>query len=419
MAEAIFAKYGGGSSIPAELRISNYTKFALGLNANATLDDCLRKINSIDANTGLAIVTLKDVDGAPLGDHNIRITDAGGLNVIYTTDGMGQCSFKTINGVANFYDESNLGWFDLVHQNALNVNIPIGSVQQITLQRQKKYNNGDTISASGWCNFSKFADKADVEIKSGDGGRSFSGKAFNLRGYANKNYLHFNDYNYSFEMNIKYGNVTINGYITGDTKEYRWANSRLNYNFTISRTGSREYNRINSISLQSRNVLASLSASYLNIPSTDLNIFTGNNASDVSDDYLNDMKAQFYYRFPYKKNANRSWVYDIDPPFDVIQVFSARLNTSTVPRSTGITSFGNFLAVNGGSGAVITESKSWPATINILIQKQNVSIVNNGLLQWPSRSIMGNLRVEFKPELRGNPFNINDPEINLINFQYK
>ena len=410
MAEAIFAKYGGGSSIPAELKISDYTKFALGLNTNATLDDCLRKINSIDVNTGLAIITLKDVDGAPLGDHNIRITDAGGLNVVYTTDGTGQCSFKTINGVANFYDESNLGWFDLVHQNALNVNIPIGSVQQITLQRQKKYNNGDTISLSSsqYCNFSKFADKTDVEIKSGDGGIGFSGLSIRLAGYVNMTYSP--NINISFNM-VNNQFIEIWSNITQYSNRYIRVVQHLNQAFTASRGGNRGYNRINNVNIKNCNIWAKIYHPEVNEVQTNLSVFTGNNNTDKLSNGMS-------YALPYNANYNNTnYIQRYEVQNDsYYQVFFATLNHSSYINTTGSTTFGNILSVSGGHSSAI-ESKSCLMDIETWITPRNIAIMNNGSLSF-YRGIMNNIHVCIKP--RSYPvFTLNSASINLINFQYK
>ena len=178
MAEAIFAKYSkstGGGTVPPELVISNSTKSALGLNSDATLDDCLSMVALKDSEAATIQVTLKDIDGTPLGGHQIRMQDATGFNLTYTLDGSGSCVFKTTNGQAIFYDESNNGWIDIGYPNSGAVDLPLGSVKKVIMQRYKKLHNGwyTTFSNSQWINFSKYADTAELTLMGGSGEAGF------------------------------------------------------------------------------------------------------------------------------------------------------------------------------------------------------------------------------------------------------
>ena len=414
MAEAIFARYGGGSSIPAELRISDYTKFALGLNANATLDECLRKINSIDANTGLAIVTLKDVDGAPLGDHNIRITDAGGLDVTYTTDGMGQCSFKTINGVANFYDASNLGWFDLEHQNALNVNIPIGSVQQITLQRYRKYNNGDsiTLDISTHCNFSKFADKTDVEVRSADGGvayRTYS--PFTVVGYINTNYI--GNGNYTFQANTTWLTILSHiGYYRNPSNggvHNIYNKQNINMTFEAARGADGSSKRMNNINICNQNIYASIQQPSHNEPRNRIFIFR-NRYSPAPDPNVTIL-------IPYTINNNNIGFDHCEISNGNYQAFRASLNRWTSIYTSGTSHFGNYLSQPGGGPTGIgSATTSVNAILEIRIGTTNVVVINNGS-RYTNRGAMNNIDLYFMRTT--TPFKLNYARINLINFRYK
>ena len=268
MGEAIFAKYskstgGGGGTINSSTIISNSTKAAFGLGPDATLDDCLLIVGLKNPDTATVQVTLKDIDGSPLGGHRIRMQDRTGFNLVYTTDGAGSCIFTTVNAQATFYDESNNGWFDVGYPNSGTIDLPNGMVKTVTLQRYKRLNNGDTITLNNsvrWYNFSKYTKSGNVYLNGCRGDDCFwkSGRPYTFN-------VWFNSYEYhwypSFNLNKNGGNVTfylsnrdvtttsefegagagfIDAYISkaiggnGESKWFNNVNLNGNFNFTAS-----------------------------------------------------------------------------------------------------------------------------------------------------------------------------------------
>ena len=167
MGEAIFAKYSKSSPSTPGLTISNSTKIGLGLDSNATLDDCLMTLAYRSDSIGTVIVTVKDVDGSVVPNANVwmNVPAGAGTNLVYTTDSEGKCIFKTNAGTANFSDYAYDNYIDVNSQSDVRVDCPVGSVKSITLQRTKSLSNGAYIGSYAsprWVNFSPFAGTVDI-----------------------------------------------------------------------------------------------------------------------------------------------------------------------------------------------------------------------------------------------------------------
>ena len=167
MGEAIFAKYSKSSPSTPGLTISNSTKIGLGLDSNATLDDCLMTLAYRSDSIGTVIVTVKDIDGSVVPNANVwmNVPAGAGTNLVYTTDSEGKCIFKTNAGTANFSDHAYDSYIDVSSQSDVRVDCPVGSVKSITLQRTKSLSNGAYIgsyTSSRWVNFSPFAGTVDI-----------------------------------------------------------------------------------------------------------------------------------------------------------------------------------------------------------------------------------------------------------------
>ena len=173
MAEAIISRFGGGDGA----EISNETKIALGLDNNATLDDCLKIVALQDPNYATMLVSLKYPDGSAVVGEQIQMIDVGGGNLVYTTDGAGQCLFKTANQSANFIDY-NCVYFDLNPAETQLVDCPVGVVKPVILTRTTKGNGYNVkITSNRNIKFSPMLNTIDIYVTSasGEGGFGYNG----------------------------------------------------------------------------------------------------------------------------------------------------------------------------------------------------------------------------------------------------
>lgn len=170
MAEAIISRPGIGGG---DVEISNETKSILGLNNNATLDDCLQSLGLKDPNYATIIATLKDVDGTPIQNANIRMTT--NTSITYTTDSSGMCTFKTNYGSATLSDIATIDYIDLQTAESKRVDCLIGEVYRVDLQRRTRGNGYNMmISSNRNVKFSKYLNNVTVGLYSAGGGGGFS-----------------------------------------------------------------------------------------------------------------------------------------------------------------------------------------------------------------------------------------------------
>lgn len=311
MAEAIFVKYSKGSSggiIPPELTISNSTKFALGLNSSATLDDCLRSMALTTPGYSTVQVTLKDVDGSVLPYHGIRMQDPTGFNMVYTTDSAGQCIFKTQNSQMTFSDWSNNQYFDVAPANTLAVDCPTGVFKSVSMQRYKSKTNGASINITSTqnINFSKYAGTVDVEV-AGAGGRG-GGPAYLLFPYIYVNY----DPNRQ-ERSFTTRDDNTSPHLFFDVNYYTgWVNN-ITLSFTNIQSDNRNFNSggrgaignisvANNLNIQNKNAVVSVGR----VNNTSLS-FTGSTTSVHgiinSNDSYTRLNGGSYYDFVFYKSG--------------------------------------------------------------------------------------------------------------------
>lgn len=284
MAEAIFAKYsksgGGMNGVPPELVITNSTKSALGLTNSATLDDCLRTVALSDPGYSTVQVTLKDVDGAVLPYHSIRMQDPTGFNMVYTTDSAGQCIFKTQNGQMTFSDWSNNQYFDVAPANTTAVDCPVGMVRSVSMQRYRSKSNGASINitSSQDINFSKYADTVDAEVVGADGRGGGPGFITHLTTFYSYN-LNYNDGpNFIITENNTISpriSVTTNRYIGWiNNIKIRFLDLKANYRWYNSggRAGKGSISKKYNINIQNKNVKTVIGFIH---NSPNINVFSG------------------------------------------------------------------------------------------------------------------------------------------------
>ena len=189
MAEAIFAKYSksagsGGGIIDSSSLVSNATKAGLGLPNSATLDHVIQSLAFRSDTMATIIVTVKDVDGTVVPNANVwmNVPSGAGTNLAYMTDESGTCMFKTNAGTANFSDHAYDGYVDVDSQSNVKVDCPVGSVKSITLQRTRRYNNGDIVGSYGGgdtLSFSPFAGTVDITCTGGSGAGGYCSTILN------------------------------------------------------------------------------------------------------------------------------------------------------------------------------------------------------------------------------------------------
>lgn len=175
MGEALISRAGGEGG---NIEISNETKEILGVDNNASLDDCLQSLGLKDPNYATIIVTLKDVDGTPIPDARINMRT--NTTISYTTNAIGQCLFKTNYGSATFSDATNSGYYDLLQANSVTVDCVVGSIYRAELQRRTRGNGFNAkITSNQNLKFSKFLNTINVTCVGGSGSGSSISHTFN------------------------------------------------------------------------------------------------------------------------------------------------------------------------------------------------------------------------------------------------
>ena len=208
MGEALISRAGGEGG---NIEISNETKEILGVDNNASLDDCLQSLGLKDPNYATIIVTLKDVDGQPI--PNSKINMRTNTTIQYTTNAIGQCMFKTNYGTATFSDITNNGYYDILQSNSVTVDCVVGGLYKINLQRQIRGNGYSiNIASNQDLKFSKFLNTIDVTCYGAGGSGSTISHIFNSYNYDDvATVFRNNDGSYS-DFDIGVYNVNVVNY---------------------------------------------------------------------------------------------------------------------------------------------------------------------------------------------------------------
>ena len=214
MAEALIGRYGGGESI------SNDDKAALGYGNDATLGDILKGINSAvswaDGDYATLLVTLSFPDGTPISNQQISCNT--NTNLVYTTNEIGMCKFKTAYGSATISDLNTTSYIDLDKATDKIVDCPIGDIYSINLQRSRNSSN-KKITSTGNIIFSPMLNTVDILCRGADGAGGGAWRA-NSSMTPSKN----TSSSYSATYNGGYGDCgntsTVNGYSITANKNY-------------------------------------------------------------------------------------------------------------------------------------------------------------------------------------------------------
>lgn len=166
MAEAVITRggIGGGST-----DISNDTKQSLGLNNNASLDDVIQVIAIKDPSVATILVTVQDADGSPLAGQNVQMVT--NTSLIYTSNELGQCKFKTNYGSATIKDLGPNPYIDMQLAEDKTVDAIIGDIYKVTLKR-RTFGNGynKAITSNQNIMFSKYINTIDIKLSGAGGG---------------------------------------------------------------------------------------------------------------------------------------------------------------------------------------------------------------------------------------------------------
>ena len=171
MAEAQLSRLPNAAGY-VELDSSTYN--ALGLSPDSSLDDVIISLAYKSGDYVTIICEVLNPDGSPSSGTKVRMVDASGTNLAYTTNTAGKCMFKTNAGSANFTDEH--GYFDL-YCNTETVDCPVGSEINLILQRNTYGNgwNAPVITGTRYIKISSFLNTIDVTAIGGGGAGGATG----------------------------------------------------------------------------------------------------------------------------------------------------------------------------------------------------------------------------------------------------
>ena len=168
MSEAVILRASITEPQPVNVVLSDSTYAALGLPNTVTFDDVLVGLHYKSGDYATIICKVINPDGTPAVGSSIRMVDAGGTNIVYTTDNAGKVIFTTNAGSANIIDEH--GYFDLYSDTKV-VDCPVGYMNYVELQRNT-YGNGynmPVITSSRTIKFSNYLNTVDVTVIGGGG----------------------------------------------------------------------------------------------------------------------------------------------------------------------------------------------------------------------------------------------------------